>query len=322
MSMNGPVVVNGIVNSYDREVCFDAPVAMDTALYVDSVNIRTLASLRTELMVRLGFAAMTGNPPPGMPELLNSFLQDAQEQLYTQYNVLRNERWWGWQTEPGRNIYDVPIDCTDALNFRKVTWAGVADNGGRAVRRWDDLAVLTAGLFVTPTESHSFDYEVTTPGTAGATEPTWPTVVGQTVADGTVAYTCRARAQETWRPLVCGINPELYTHARQQCRPTHYELREHLEVFPTPDVPYVIWLKGHLGVRRFSSDADTCTVDARLIFLWALANAKAHYAQPDAVRYDQQVDLMKRNLVAGSHATRRYIPGGDRGTVISRPRDV
>lgn len=42
-----------------------------------------------------------------------------------------------------------------------------------------------------PTTRNGYAYEVTTAGTTGSTEPTWPTTVGNTVTDGTVVWTCR-----------------------------------------------------------------------------------------------------------------------------------
>ena len=52
-------------------------------------------------------------------------------------------------------------------------------------------------------------------------------------------------------------------------------------------------------------------MDDELVFLLALANAKAHYGKPDANNYIQQLETMMLNLVAGAHNTRRYVPGRD-----------
>lgn len=100
----------------------------------------TLANLRRRLMVRLGFAAQADNPPPGMTDLLNDFLQDAQEQLYRRYDVLRTERFFRWTMTPGERFYDIrsndeidgedPGHCDVTLDPRKVTWVGVSDLNG------------------------------------------------------------------------------------------------------------------------------------------------------------------------------------------------
>jgi hypothetical protein len=60
-----------------------------------------------------------------------------------------------------------------------------------ALTAWVTLTALTAGLYRRPVTSNGFRYEVTTGGTTGATEPTWPTTIGATVTDGTVVFTCR-----------------------------------------------------------------------------------------------------------------------------------
>lgn len=303
--VNGPAVINGLVNNYDRALCFDAPVAFDTGLYV--YPTKTLLELRQELMVRLGFAAMLAYPPPGMPELLNSFLQDAQDQLYLRPAIPRLERWWAWQTTAGRRFYDTPIDCTKALDFRRITGAYIADNGGRAVRSWVTASAYTLGEFVMSSQPTDFDYEVTTAGTTDTTEPTWPTALDDTVVDGTVTFTARARPVATWSPLVQGINPLEYSVANAGM-PYKFDVNEYLELWPTPDRTYVVWLRGHLGQKRFTQDGDQTTIDSRLVFLMALANAKSHYGQPDGNGYMRQLEVMLAQLCKLSHGLKRYIP--------------
>jgi hypothetical protein len=243
------------------------PWVEQTAVDVPTVNCdcdsgevgKTLATLRADLMARLGFAAQASNPPPGMVTLLNSFLIEAQEILYRRYDVLRTERFYSWHLQQGVRLYDLPNNdetCTRRLDPRKVAWCGVARD-------------------------------------------------------------------DTWYPLVCSIPPELYSGSPTGW-PQRYEIRQCIEVWPTPaDSIGSLVIKGHFGLDPFAADTDTTTIDDRLVFLLALANAKAHYERPDANNYVAQLETMMLNYVAGSHNTRRYIPSPSRrgsGLVYVEPK--
>ena len=58
---------------------------------------------------------------------------------------------------------------------------------------WTSGGTFSLGQIVKPTASYNYTYECTVAGTAGSTEPTWPTTVGNTVTDGGVTWTCRAK---------------------------------------------------------------------------------------------------------------------------------
>ena len=51
------------------------------------------------------------------------------------------------------------------------------------------------GATVTPITKNGRKYICTTAGTSGATEPTWPTTIGNTVTDGTAVWTCSEMSQ-------------------------------------------------------------------------------------------------------------------------------
>ena len=61
---------------------------------------------------------------------------------------------------------------------------------------WAATTAYSLGDRVEPTTPNTYVYEVTTAGTSGGSEPTWPTVVGSTVVDGTVVWTCIAKRHE------------------------------------------------------------------------------------------------------------------------------
>jgi hypothetical protein len=217
----------------------------------------TLKQQRDDLMRRLGYGAQVNNPPPGMADLLNSFLREAQELIYQRYTATRTERTYSWPLVPGQRFYAIAdgVDgATTELDPSGLTWVGIAE--------------------------------------------------------------------DTWRPLAAGIPPELYSHDVTG-RPERYAVGDCIEVWPAPaEATGQLVVRGRFGLLPYVADTDTATADSRAVFLLALANAKAHYRQPDAGNYTQQLEVYIDNLVAGSHQTRRYVPGHDRRAdgVYTAPR--
>jgi len=78
------------------------------------------------------------------------------------------------------------IDLTTAGSGVVVGWSP----GARA-----NSTAYALGQVVTPAATlNGFVYECTTAGTSAGSAPTWPTVEGTTVTDGTVTWTARAQA--------------------------------------------------------------------------------------------------------------------------------
>jgi hypothetical protein len=216
----------------------------------------TLADLRYDLLVRLGYAAQANNPPPGMAALLNSFLERGQAFLYRRYKALQTERFYRWTMTVGERFYglrDNIDDCTRKLTPGMITWVGVEDLNG------------------------------------------------------------------TWMEMTAGIPPAFYTSVSFEGIPSHYEVRQCIEVFPAPAEAYTLRVKGRFGLARFTEDTDTATIDSELLFLWALANAKNHYGQGDANDVAAQAQTYLRDLIAEGHTTRRYVPGTATPPARSQP---
>lgn len=221
---------------------------------IDTNSNKTLLELRTRMMRRLGFSAQADNPPPGMAELLDDFLRDAQEDLYLKNPSLRTERFFRWTMVPGISYYGIrdndsstdfsDMDCTRHLNdasFR-ISWVGLED------------------------------------------------------------------LNNMWFPLRAGIDPSYYTTAQQEGLPQLYEIRSCIEVFPVPNAAYKLWIKGQMGLEPFQAPTDRTTVDSDLVFIWALAAAKAHYGQKDALKVDRDAREKLSDFISGKHLTRRYVP--------------
>jgi hypothetical protein len=116
-------------------------------------------------------------------------------------------------------------------------------------------------------------------------------------------------SRNVWYPLIEGIPPQLYTMIDKPWRPARYEIRQCIEVYPAPDQTYWMWFKAHFGLMSFAAPTDSTTIDAELVFLWALANVKSHYGQPDANNIASQANAYRKELIAGTHQTAHYVPG-------------
>lgn len=66
------------------------------------------------------------------------------------------------------------------------------------LQEWMVATVYALGAIIEPTSPNGYIYKVTTAGTsAPSTQPTWPTVIGSTVVDNTVVWTCYAASHPT-----------------------------------------------------------------------------------------------------------------------------
>jgi hypothetical protein len=92
----------------------------------------TLLSLRTRLMRRLGYSAQAANPPPGMKELLDDFLQEAQQLVYSDYAIFRTQRFYDWPLIAGERFYaygdGTDGACTKRLDPEKIIWVGISQD--------------------------------------------------------------------------------------------------------------------------------------------------------------------------------------------------
>lgn len=115
-------------------------------------------------------------------------------------------------------------------------------------------------------------------------------------------------------PLTYGITQTDKSSESQRQQPEKYDtLNGQLQVSPVPDRVYDLIVE-HTAVKsRFTQASDRPSVPDRLVFLYALANAKAHYRHPDAQAPAQAFQTMLNKEKTRQKEGRRYFasPGGD-----------
>jgi len=62
------------------------------------------------------------------------------------------------------------------------------------ISEWEASTAYTLGQTRIPTTPNTYRYEITTAGTSGINEPTWPTSIGSYVTDGTCIWQCVSKA--------------------------------------------------------------------------------------------------------------------------------
>lgn len=319
----------------------------------DTTGYRTLAQLRSDVMIATGYAVQAASPPPGKAAEINMYLQMAQNHLIQRFPALRTERWFTWSLEAGERFYDFPNNDENGLSPPTGVTASPSIAGGTlsagtksyrvsAINAIGETLAATAATCITIGASGSVtvSWEIV-PGATGyniygrtggtelfmaqVTALTWIddgsiTPAGALpVANTTIECTKQIDPYELtwvgveqdsgWYELRKGINPQSLGYD-QTGWPTAYEMRQCIEIWPAPSATTgSLRVKARFKQTAFSADGDYPSIDDRLVFLLAVANIKAAYGKPDAGNYVGQLEVLLGNLVAGSHGTKRYIPG-------------
>lgn len=283
---------------------------------------KTLLELRQDLLARLGFAAQLTNQPTGVKELLNSFLQDAQTQLYYRYHILHQMKWWSVSVTANNRFYDIPYE--GAYSGRRTDIAFLDTNPDTITSAADFAALgFGAGTKFRVIGSAANDDKIYTVATAvggtitlAGTDAVTAETAGAAIELQEIGFSNMEfrRVSEAWiqdgnrwSRMVAGIPSELFNVTTSNI-PTHFDLREYIEIFPAPDQAYTLHFKAHMGLQHFTADTDYCTLDPHIVLLMALANAKAHYGQADANAYYRQAEIAIGRLNVGNFHLKRYIP--------------
>jgi hypothetical protein len=213
------------------------------------------------------------------------------------------------------NAFGETVPCTEIMVVggspypNTLTWTPVIGaNGYKVYGRASRGGELLIATITDPSVVTYVDTLVSTPAGAMPTTNTTGGLVSQPLMDpDTVKAGYLVDAAGTWTKLTRGINPGLYTGARQG-RPYCYSIRGSIEVFPTPDLStYKLYLYAEQGLQAFAADADVCSMDHEAVLLMALGNAKEHYGQ-NASTIWRQLEVFIGKKTHATHGGRRYVP--------------
>lgn len=115
-------------------------------------------------------------------------------------------------------------------------------------------------------------------------------------------------------PLRQGITEQDRSFSTMRQRPQKYDtLNGQMEVWPTPEREYDVLIEYIAERARFDRTSDRCSVPDRLVFLYALATAKAHYRHPDAQASATTFTNMLNKVKNRQKENRRYFFKGESG---------
>jgi hypothetical protein len=84
---------------------------------VDPYGNVTLADIRNDVIIGLGYAAQVNNPPPGMTALVDSWVKSAHKYLYRKYRALHTQRYYSWPMVAGQRFYGLTSSRDTACNI-------------------------------------------------------------------------------------------------------------------------------------------------------------------------------------------------------------
>jgi hypothetical protein len=131
----------------------------------------------------------------------------------------------------------------------------------------------------------------------------------------------RGSVQEIWivqgntdrQPLSQGINHSDRADPSLRDIPCKWDSRFvnevwSMEVWPTPDQAYLLYVDNHRILTKFNDAADMPSVNYRLVLGYAIAMGKAHYSKPDAEVAGQAFKTMLSKEKYLQKENRRFIP--------------
>lgn len=122
-----------------------------------------------------------------------------------------------------------------------------------------------------------------------------------------------------YRKLIEGIETGDWSTMDTEATPAKYERFAQLLIYPKADQIYTVRVWYVKDLHPFTQDNHPATLDDGMVFLFALANAKAHYRQPDAQTYQAQLNSLLASIRGQSFGRNGVYRRGDNEPVERRP---
>lgn len=310
---------------------------MDSLGFVDpvaafSTRTKALSDLRDMLASRLGWHKSTAGYTADVTLQLDNFLNQAQQQFFSRVELSS-----GASVEPTEMVADTDLTTLDyipifslALAMAKAQY-GQGDSKIYLVeyqnyltdldRRLPPNATsLVTRMIISAQKSLFTRYELfrsrrwyswaMTQGTRFYGVTANVEITPDKMFPGKLEWVGINTNGQNWKPLICGIDPLLYTGLNEGV-PQYYDVRGCIEVWPAASASsvYTLMALGEFGLLPFAATTDLSSVDPHAIYLKATMDAKAYYKQSDAEIYQGDLERYIGDLTAQTHMTSRYIPG-------------
>jgi hypothetical protein len=116
-----------------------------------------------------------------------------------------------------------------------------------------------------------------------------------------------------------GIPTGLWDTMDTESYPCRYERYAQLLIYPKADQVYTVRVWFVADLAAFEEPNDRASLDDEMILLHALANAKAHYRQPDAQTYQGQLNSLLASLRGQSFGSNGVYRRDDRPPPEPKP---
>lgn len=96
--------------------------------------------------------------------------------------------------------------------------------------------------------------------------------------------------------LTEGITTAMYSTMEMRSQPQRFERFKQVMTYPKADAAYTLRIWFVADLQPFSQNDHICTIDDSMVLLHATARGKAHYRQPDAAGYEQDLQRLLGHL--------------------------